>query len=129
MINLKLAEYDLKTGKFQGFLKLCKTKLIVNYNFEIEIDEEGFLLGKDCIIKISHGFDCLSDIETFYKDKKDPLNRLGGLFDGRTYGDGRFVLIKDYEDTVTVDYNYEKITLYNIGSGYYSFSHGFYYKK
>jgi hypothetical protein len=91
MINLKLAEYN-KDGKFQGLLELCKTQLLVNYNFEIEIDEEGFLLGKDCIIKISHGFDCLSDIETFYKDKKDPLKRFGGLFDGLTYGEGRFVL-------------------------------------
>jgi len=99
MINLKLAEYN-KDGKFQGFLELCKTQLLVNYNFEIEIDEEGFLFGKDCIIKISHGFDCLSDIETFYKDKKDPLNRFNGLFDGRTYGEGKFVLIKDDEDDI-----------------------------
>jgi hypothetical protein len=94
MINLKVAEYN-KDGKFQGFLELCKTQLLVNYNFEIEIDEEGFLFGKDCIIKISHGFDCLSNIETFYKDEKDPLKRFNGLFDGRTYGEGRFVLIQD----------------------------------
>ena len=128
MINLKLAEYN-KDGKFQGFLELCKIQLLVNYNFEIEIDEEGFLFGKDCIIKISYGFDCLSDIKTFYKDKKDPLKRCNGIFDGLTYGEGRFILIEDYEDTRMVHYNNEEITLYNIGSGYVSFSHGKYYKN
>lgn len=28
---------------------------------------------------------------------KDPLNRFDGLFDGRTYGNGRFVLIEGVE--------------------------------
>jgi hypothetical protein len=107
MINLKLAEY--KDGKFQSFLELCKTELLVNYNFEIKINEEGFLFGRDCIIKISHGIICLSEIETFYKDEKDPLNRLGGLFDGRTYGEGDFVLIKDDEDDIYQCYDvYER---------------------
>ncbi len=31
----------------------------------------------------------------FYKDEKDPLNRLNGLFDGKTYGKGRFILVTD----------------------------------
>jgi hypothetical protein len=30
---------------------------------------------------------------TFSRDEKDPLNRFNGLFDGRTYGGGKFVLI------------------------------------
>jgi len=28
-------------------------------------------------------------------DKKDPLNRFGGLFDGSTHGNGMFVLIDE----------------------------------
>lgn len=92
MLEMKLAEYDLKTGKFLRFLKLVKTKLSVNYDHEIVIEEEGFLLGRDSIVTLQNGFDCLSEIKTVLKDKTDPLNRFNGLFNGQTYGEGRFVL-------------------------------------
>jgi hypothetical protein len=85
MINLKLAEYDLKTGKFQGFLELAEEPFY-----------EGFLLGKDFIMVMdeeaeSH-WERINNI--FYQDEKDPLNRFNGLFDGRTYGKGKFILLR-----------------------------------
>ena len=36
-------------------------------------------------------------LQIFNKDEKDPLRRFNGLFDGRTYGEGRFVLIRGFE--------------------------------
>jgi hypothetical protein len=124
MINLKLAEYDLKTGKFRGFLELGKDFLFADYFIFIAKFGDGEYLDD------RENGDQADPLGRIYRrDKKDPLKRANGIFDGLTYGEGRFILIEDYEDTVTVDYNYEKITLYNIGSGYYSFSHGFYYKN
>ena len=41
----------------------------------------------------------------FLLDEKDPFNRFDGLFDGRTYGDGSFVLINGNEE----DNVYKKI--------------------
>lgn len=78
MIKLKLAEYDLKTGKFKKFHNL---------------ERFGFVYGGDFIN--FDGCHMYSDI-----DEKDPLNRFDGLFDGRTYGAGQFVLIKDNLDDV-----------------------------
>jgi hypothetical protein len=75
MINLKLAEYN-KDGKFQGLLELGK----------------DFLFGGDYILIIK--VEAVITFSRFDKDKKDPLKRFDGLFDGRTYGEGRFVLIK-----------------------------------
>jgi hypothetical protein len=137
MINLKLAEYEGE--KFERFLDQEDSEYFPpdweNFITDMEIGERfnfentKFLLGKDFVgfrYCIPYEGDAL---KVFKRDKKDPLNRCNGIFNGLTYGEGRFILIEDYEDTVTVDYNYEKITLYNIGSGYYSFSHGFYYKK
>lgn len=82
MINLKLAEY--KDGKFQSFLEhfaYCKNYIIVTKHGLIEeyIRSEDFIDIDDC----------------FFKDEKDPLNRFNGLFDGKTYGEGRFVLIEN----------------------------------
>ena len=88
MINLKLAEY--KDGKFERFLELGK----------------DFLFGGDSIIvsgcsveELIEYMDPIFKKDYFKRDEKDPLNRFNGLFDGRTYGNGRFVLIKDDEDT------------------------------
>jgi hypothetical protein len=116
MINLKLAEYDLKTRKFNEFFDLGLNE---PYSF-------GFYGN---VISVYYAW--IGESFCYDLDKKDPLKRFNGIFNGLTYGEGRFILIQDYEDTVTVDYNYEKITLYNIGSGYFSFSHGgyLYYKK
>jgi hypothetical protein len=91
MINLKLAEYN-KDGKFQGFLELGK----------------DFLFGGESVVfhnpsnqsKYKY-IDTKGVAHINYKlDYKDPLNRFNGLFDGRTYGEGKFVLIKDDEDDI-----------------------------
>ncbi len=79
--KIKLAEYDLETMKFKKFL-------------ELGVHEywESFVYAGDEII-IGMGSCCTDDQESFDKDEKDPLNRFGGLFDGRTYGEGRFVMV------------------------------------
>jgi hypothetical protein len=82
MINLRLAEYNLETGKFERFLELGK----------------DFLFGGDYIMFAREsGYFYIDSAGQEYReqfrDEKDPLNRFGGLFDGRTYGNGRFVLI------------------------------------
>lgn len=90
MINLRLAEYNRKTKEFIRFLSLDK------YN-----DEEAsptFSYSKDYIQINWYDYPLLhKDFkeEIFELDKKDPLNRFDGLFDGRTYGEGRFVLIAE----------------------------------
>lgn len=85
-IEMKLAEYDLETGKFKHFLELGK----------------DFLYGGDSIVLVNRKKfpDGIIVDRWFYgeehltkKENKDPLNRFNGLFDGRTYGEGRFVLI------------------------------------
>jgi len=79
---MKLAEYNLETGKFEKFLELG----------------HDFFYGGNFIITSS------IDNKWFFgegwyhiKDEKDPLNRFDGLFNGRTYGIGRFVLVKSFE--------------------------------
>lgn len=79
MINLKLAEYNAE-GKFERFLELG----------------EGFLFGGNYIYLDplpELGEELFAD-DIYRKDPKDPLKRFDGLFDGRTYGDGRFVLVE-----------------------------------
>jgi hypothetical protein len=76
-MNLKLAEY--KDGKFERFVELGE-----------------FLLGFKCVVFLDSNDE---DADYYYGksfnlDQKDPLNRFNGLFDGRTYGEGRFVLIE-----------------------------------
>ena len=91
MINLKLAEYDLKTGKFVRFLELGKDFGYFGY-FVGVYPQTLFQALRKCIAFVSsdsfYGYDL---------DKKDPLNRFGGLFDGRTYGNGAYVLIQGFE--------------------------------
>jgi len=72
-------------------LELTDADLFVSPSGMIEFEKEGFLLGKDSILVLSM-FDGFNS-DYYNKDKKDPLNRFDGLFDGRTYGEGRFVLI------------------------------------
>jgi hypothetical protein len=109
MINLKLAEYN-KDGKFQGFMELSRTDLsifISSFDGDPIIDSkgDGFLLGKERVIV----FQGVSE-RAFMLDKKDPLNRFNGLFDGRTYGQGDFVLIQDDEDDIIQmgQHNYQR---------------------
>lgn len=113
MINLKLAEYDLKTGKFVRFLELGKE----------------FTYGGDYIIIASVVNNRANLLGTFNLDKKDPLKRFNGSFNGITFGKGMFILIENYKDIITANVNYEDIIFYNIGRGYYSFTHNFFYKK
>jgi len=89
-MSLRLAEY--KNGKFERFLEF-----------------EDFMISKDYIInlkelnKINNPYSSSNYHYSFFqfnKDEKDPLKRFDGLFDGRTYGDGRFVLIVDDEDDI-----------------------------
>ena len=83
MINLKLAEYT-KEGEFKSFLELGR----------------NFLLGGEKIVFINNPDHYVVDfsVTVFGLDKKDPLNRFDGLFDGRTYGGGRFVLIESFRN-------------------------------
>ena len=121
MINLKLAEYDLKTGKFVRFLELGKE----------------FLFGGDIIVfhnpSLQNNYkyvDCCGVTHIDYKkDETDPLKRFNGLFNGITFGKGIFILIENYKDIITAKVDYEDIIFYNIGRGYYSFTHNFFYKK
>ena len=111
MINLRLAEYDLETGKFKSFLELGK----------------DFLFGGDIIVFHNPSsqnnykyFDCCGVAHIDYKkDKKDPLKRFNGLFNGRTYGEGRFVLIINYQDNINknIEYDgYEDVYIYTLGT-------------
>lgn len=77
-MQLKLAGYILETGKFHRFLELK--------------NDFGYF-GDYIVLAIARDTFSFPPIK-FYRDKKDPLNRFNGLFDGRTYGEGRFVLIE-----------------------------------
>ncbi len=89
-MQLKLAEY--KDGKSERFLELGE---------EYEGHQCQFGYYGDFIKVYSARADSYGDgYYKFEKDEKDPLNRFPdasgkGLFDGKTYGDGRFVLVKD----------------------------------
>jgi len=107
MINLILAQYN-KDGKFQGFLEL--------YNLCNNQRETTFLLGKDSIRIVEN--EMFRDYWNHERDEKDPLNRFNGLFNGRTYGQGDFVLIKDDEDDI-VKYE-EKLSVKAIFEAAYS---------
>lgn len=97
-MQLKLAEYN-SDGEFERFLEIGKdfgyygnyikivtnlTKITVRFNSDPNTDVVQ-TLPKDF---------------KFALDIKDPLNRFDGLFNGRTYGEGRFVLTKDGGDDV-----------------------------
>jgi hypothetical protein len=93
-MQLRLAQYNAE-GKFEKFLECGK----------------DFMYGESFIFIHNLTLQChLWRIGTdgnlyhdFKKDEKDPLNRFNGLFNGRTYGEGKFVLSKGYVET---DYNH-----------------------
>lgn len=100
MINLKLAEYDRKTAKFKRFLELDRIE---------DEDENNPTFGyfKDYVKIYWYDYPVLHSEfkqDIFELDQKDPLNRFNGLFDGRTYGEGRFVLIQNDEDSYATNY-------------------------
>lgn len=86
MINLRLAEYNLKTGKFKRFLELGEDFLYGHYFIMLDNNNGDFRQ-----YEVADYNDCPT---VFNQDEKDPLLRFSGLFDGRTYGEGRFVLMK-----------------------------------
>jgi hypothetical protein len=87
MLKLRLAQY--KDDKFKRFLELGK--------------DFGYF-GDFIIFTRSSGYffiDTASqECREQFKDQKDPLNRFNGLFHGRTYGEGRFVLIQHNQDDI-----------------------------
>jgi hypothetical protein len=99
MIKLRLCEYN-KDGKFERFLKLGKD---FGYCGEFILVTTGAL---DLFFKYSlpkqpnQKAACQEYVGVFKRDEKDPLNRFDGLFDNRTYGEGRFILIVDEQDNV-----------------------------
>lgn len=86
MINIKLAQYN-EEGKFEKYLGLSNNGIQYAPDGK-EFMNDGFLLGFKMVM-----MDVNRIMECFHLDEKDPLNRFDGLFDGRTYGDGKFVLI------------------------------------
>ena len=120
MINLKLAEYDLKTGKFVRFLELGKD-FVYGGDFVGVYPQTALQAIRKCTIFSSDNF------YKFEKDETDPLKRFNNLFNGITFGKGIFILIENYKDIITANVNYEDIIFYNIGRGYYSFTHNFFY--
>lgn len=105
-MQLKLAEYNLETGKFERFLKFDNFFLSQNW---VIVDSKSEFPD----LEFAWGFAG----NLFKKDQKDPLNRFNGLFDGRTYGNGKFVLIRGVEhegkvlfedDCVVVKNRYEE---------------------
>lgn len=96
IMKLRLAEY--KDGKFESFLEQSKLEMGTFFDQEggsndVDILSNGFLLGENYIQIISRDKDFDIYTDEYKLDEKDPLNRFGGLFDGITYGNGRFVLI------------------------------------
>jgi len=87
IMNLKLAEY--KNGKFLRFLELGLDKEFMYGGSHIALNWQSDVLN------IDPPYDRMS----FSKDETDPLERFNGLFDGRTYGEGKFVLILDTNHT------------------------------
>lgn len=80
MINLKLAQYNSE-GKFERFLELGK----------------DFTFGGDYVVVNSEGWRHLDPI----LEHKYPVQKLfDGLFLGRTYGGGRFVLEENEQDNI-----------------------------
>jgi hypothetical protein len=90
-MKLKLAQYNLETGKFERFLELGKDFIyggsFVQVWFEPKI-REGYVMEISSEELVEEG-----TVQHFEKDEKDPLNRFGGLFDEISYGNGRFILI------------------------------------
>lgn len=114
-MKMKLADYGT-TGKFERFLELGTGLLNKNLKYKDSAFQKdfndgvncNFLFGGDCIIILYQEFHNGSksiDGFRFDRDEKDPLNRFNGLFSGRTFGEGRFVIvIDDCDDVRTPSY-------------------------
>lgn len=90
-MQLKVAEY--KNEKFVGFLELGRDFIyggnFIEVWFEPKI-REGLQIQISSEELVEEG-----TCQHYLKDEKDPLNRFGGIFNNRSYGEGRFILVKD----------------------------------
>ncbi len=96
-MQLKLADYGENKEKFKRFFELGKNFLFGGEFIKVfasEAEKQEIDLYNESINSIM-----LSPYpqHQFFKDEKDPLNRLGGHFSGRTFGKGRFILIKGFQ--------------------------------
>lgn len=106
-MQLKLAEYNAE-GKFERFLELGKDfGYFGNEIFLLQVfGAPSTVMQTFTLANWFNGDDRFDVVQKalnqsiIKKDEKDPLNRFNGSFDGRTYGDGRFVMIKDDEDDI-----------------------------
>jgi len=95
-MKLRLTEY--KDGKFERFLDLGSDFgyfgdfILVSNDYEQDFRAEYTPISDTELDGSCGSVDPTA--ERFALDKKDPLNRFDGLFDGRTYGEGRFVLVE-----------------------------------
>lgn len=97
-MTLRLAEYN--ENKLERFI-------------ELNMSRDGFGYYGDRIV-IRRFVKCLGyineylDTEDCYDlDEKDPLNRFNGRFDGRTYGNGRFVLVENDQDDLNFELGFD----------------------
>jgi len=102
-MKLKLAEYDLKSGKFLEFMEIGDTRaysFIYGGRF-VQVSsppKRGNLARGD------------GSKRNYYRDETDPLNRFDGLFNGRTFGEGKFVLMKgEYKSVGSYDDNHKLV--------------------
>lgn len=116
-MQLKLAQYNAE-GKFERFLELGRNPdHFVYFGDGISYIEE----------KEGERFPWIE--HTLYKDEKDPLNRFDGLFDSRTYGNGRFILVRwcgqEWEDSIYISemstYAFDEAAILKYGAEEVSF--------
>ena len=99
MIDLKLAKYN-EEGKFEKYLELGKDFMFGGFSIHLQYVYIPPMNDEDRINGIIP--DMEADFSRWLLDEKDPLNRFNGLFNGRTYGGGMFVLIHDNQDDFKV---------------------------
>jgi len=108
MINLKLAEY--KDGKFERFLELGKD---FGYFEDFISVASDCSLAENLLIETDEWALASRTVIRFRKDEKDPLSRFDGLFDDRTYGEGRFVLIEGFKFKEKIIWEDDVLGFYN----------------
>ncbi len=89
---MKLAAYNPK-GKFEGFKELG-----VDFLFGGEFIYLPKGIPEPRLWENGEQEELYGSL--FKRDEKDPLNRFNGLFNGRTFGNGRFVLEVNNQDFV-----------------------------
>lgn len=112
-MQLKLAEYNAD-GKFERFLEFSSDGDWKYCGNAIEVYDSS---------STSVTFN-IYDWHLYMLDEKDPLNRFDGLFDGRTYGNGRFILIESEEDDieVAIDTKTKEVLGYGLRGRYLTLS-------